>query len=97
MAVQERNGSYRILFRYEGKQLAFAVGRVCVAEAKAKSSQVDYLLMRLKQGLIVLPAGVDVVDFVRHDGSPPPPVPAPSLTTPKSPEPTLGFLRDRYL
>ena len=41
MAVQERNGSYRILFRHEGKQSVFTVGRVTESEAKAKSAQVD--------------------------------------------------------
>ncbi len=38
---------------------------------RAKASQVDYLLMRLKQGLIAVPPGVRVVDFIRHDGDPP--------------------------
>ena len=97
MAVQERNGSYRILFRHEGKQAGFSVGRVAEAEAKAKSAQVDYLLMRLKQGLIALPPDVDIVDFVRHDGNPPPPSTEPATAAPKPPEPTLGDLRDRYL
>ena len=50
-ALQERNGSYRVIFNYRGKQRAFTLGRVSEAEAKAKAAQVDYLLMRLKQGL----------------------------------------------
>jgi integrase len=97
MAVQERNGSHRILFRHEGKQSVFTVGKVAEAEAKAKSAQVDYLLMRLKQGLIALPPGVDIVDFVRYDGNPPPPPPESASAAPKPSEPTLGDLRDRYL
>lgn len=51
MAVQQRNGRYRILYRHGGEQQVFTVGRV--TEAKAKSAQVNYLLMRLKQGLIL--------------------------------------------
>jgi hypothetical protein len=68
-ALQERNGSYRIIFNYRGKQRAFTLGRVAEAEAKAKAAQVDYLLMRLRQGLIEMPPGIDVVAFFRHDGA----------------------------
>ena len=47
------------------------IGKVSEEEARAKSAQVDYLLMRLKQRLIELPPGVDIVDFIRLDGKPP--------------------------
>ena len=47
-ALQERNGSYRVIFSYRGKQRTFTLGRVTEAEAKAKAAQVDYLLMRLR-------------------------------------------------
>jgi integrase len=51
--------------------------------------------MRLKQGLIEMPPGVDVVEFFKHDGAPPAvPAPGPSALRP---EPTLADLRDRYL
>lgn len=63
-AVQERNGSYRVVFLHEGKQHVLILGRV--SEPEAKASQVDYLLMRLKQGLVTLPPGVDIVAFVRQ-------------------------------
>jgi hypothetical protein len=36
-AIQERNGSYRVLFRHHGKQHTFTLGRVSEAEAKAKA------------------------------------------------------------
>jgi integrase len=90
-ALQERNGSYRVMFRHHGKQHTFTLGRVSEAEAKAKADQVDYLLMRLSQGLLVLPAGVDIVSFVRYDGS----IPVNASVTHDAP--TLGSLRDRYL
>jgi hypothetical protein len=96
-AVQERINSYRLVFRHEGKQHVLMLGRVAEAEAKAKSAQVDSLLMRLKQGLISLPAGAGIVDFVRHDGNPPPRAPEAGPGAPKLTEPTLGDLRDRYL
>jgi hypothetical protein len=67
-ALQNRNGSYRVFFEYQRKQRVFTIGRVTEAEAKSKADQVDYLLMRLGQGLIELPPGVDIVEFVRQDG-----------------------------
>src|SRR3954469_18271353 len=90
-AIQERNGSYRVLFRHHGKQHTFTLGRVSEAEAKAKADQVDYLLMRLSQGFLTLPADADIVTFVRRDGS----IPVAALATRDAP--TLGSLRDRYL
>jgi hypothetical protein len=93
-ALQKRNGSYRVIFSYRGNQRAFTLGKVAEAEARAKAAQVDYLLMRLKQGLIEMSPGVDVVAFFQHGGAPPA-VPAPGPSTPR-PEPTLANLRDRY-
>ena len=90
-ALQERNGSYRVQFNSRGKQLGFTIGKVSEAEAKAEKVQVDYLLMRLKQGLIGMPPGCDTVAFFRHDGAPPSSSPAPSSS------PKLADLRDRYL
>jgi integrase len=92
-AVQERNGSFRVIFNYKRKQRAFTLGMVTESEARAKAAQVDYLLMRLKQGLIEIPAGGDVVAFFRHDGT----IPAAPAAGPPRSEPTLGDLRDRYL
>ena len=65
--LQERSGSYRILFRYHSKQHVFTLGKVSQEEAETKCAQVDYLLLRLKQRLIELPPGVDIVDFIRFD------------------------------
>jgi integrase len=92
-ALQLRSDRYRVIFRYHGKQHTLNLGRVSETEAAAKSAQVDYLLMRLKQGLIEVPAGIDIVDFVEHDGKmplTPAPGPAPQVLS-------LADLRDRYL
>ncbi len=91
-AIHERNGNFRVMFRYRGKQRNFTLGRVSEAEAKAKADQVEYLLMRLDQGLIALPPGADIVTFVRHDGT----IPA-SGGEARQDTPTLASLRDRYL
>lgn len=95
-ALQERNGSYRILFNYRGRQRAFTIGRVVEAEAWAKVALVDYLLMRLKQGLVEVPPGRDIVEFLKHDGASPAGSSGPDAAF-DSAGPTLADLRDRYL
>ena len=61
-AIRCRNGSYRVLFRHAGKQHAFTLGEVSQEKAETKAAQVDYLLLRLKQRLAVLPPGVEIVE-----------------------------------
>lgn len=92
-SIQERTGTFRVIFRFHGKQHFVSIGQVSKEEAEAKAAHVDYLLMRLKQGLIELPPGVGIVEFVQHDGKPPAaatPVSASRKTL------TLGVLRDRF-
>src|SRR5262249_16456484 len=91
--LQQRNRRYRVIFRYHGKQRTLNLGKVSEGEAESKSAQVDYLLMRLKQGLIELPPGIDIVHFIKHDGN----VPAAAERTPARKSATLASLRDRYL
>jgi integrase len=94
-SLQERNGSYRILFCHHGKLHSFTIGKVSPDEAANKARQVEYLLMRLKQRLLTLPEGTGIVTFVEHDGKPPDVGP----TLPEAPRQavTLGTLRERYL
>lgn len=92
--LQERGGSYRVFFRFHGKQRTIPLGKVSKEEAEAKSAQVDYLLLRLSQRLIELPAGVDIVDYLRFDGKPAPAVGIGNAPVTK--ETTLAQLRDRF-
>jgi integrase len=92
-SLQERKGSFRVIFRYHGKQHFVTIGSVSRDEAESKAAQVDYLLMRLKQGLIDIPHGVSVVDFVLHDGKPP----AGQHLLPTEKVLSLVAFRDRYL
>jgi integrase len=89
--LQFRNGSYRIIFRYQGKQHAFTLGEVSPDEADAKAAHVDYLLMRLKQKLTTLPAGMSIIDYLQFDGQEPVAV---ELVSEKI---SLKTLRERYL
>ncbi len=93
-ALQERNGSYRILFRHHGKQFTFTLGKVSPDEAEAKAKQVDYLLLRIKQRLINVPPNADIVGFLAHDGH----IPQAADGEPVQRNPvTLGGMADRYL
>jgi hypothetical protein len=67
-ALQQRNSSYCVQFNFRGKQRGFTLGRISEAEARVKAAQIDYLLMRLKQGLIDIPTATDIVEFFQHDG-----------------------------
>jgi len=78
-------------FVFQGKRHCFSLGPVAPDEANHKVNQVDYLLMRLRQGLLKLPPGVDIVTFLQFDGKPAEETPPPRGAV------TLGQLRDRYL
>jgi integrase len=91
--LQKKGNGWYCQFLHHGKRHTITIGRVSRAEAHAKSDQVEYLLMRLKQGLIELPPGVDIREFVQRDGKPGPKPGAPAQSAPL----TLGEFRDRYL
>src|SRR3712207_2154587 len=91
-SLQRKGEGWYCQFTYRRKRHTFAVGRVAEDEAQAVAAQVDYLLMRVRQGLLAVPAGVDIVAFVRHDGQPPQPEAAPP-----SAELSLAGLRDAYV
>lgn len=96
-SLQERNGSYRVTFYWNGRRETFTLGEVSADEAESKSRQIDYLLMRLSQRLVALPPGTGIVDFVKYDGKP---VPTPAATNggdSSSAKLSLARLRDRYL
>lgn len=94
--LQERGGSFRIIFRFEGKQRSVTLGRVGRGEAEAKVGAVDLLLLRIRQRLIELPAGVSIEEFVLTDGKARPPVPA--LPGEPAAEPVrLSAFKERYL
>jgi hypothetical protein len=94
-SLQKKGDSYYCQFMYHGRRHTFTVGAVEESEAENKARQVDYLLMRLKQRLIVLPDGTDIVTFVQHDGQPPDT--GPTLAAAPRQAVTLGHLKERYL
>jgi integrase len=89
--LQNRNGSWRVLFRYLGKQYSYWIGEVPQEEADVVAGRVDYWLMRLTQNLVHLPAGCDILSFLQHDGNPPQYVASSNKNL------DLATLRDVYL
>lgn len=70
-SLQFRNRSYRLLFQYNGRQATYTIGCVSLAEAHQWKFRAENLLMRVRQGMMEVPRGVSIVDFIRHDGRPP--------------------------
>jgi hypothetical protein len=70
-SLQLRNGSWRVIFRYRGLQHFVTISEVDEAEAQGVKARYQYLLRLLKQRLLTLPAGMDIVTFLGHDGKPP--------------------------
>lgn len=89
-SLQKKADGWYCQFYYHGKRHTFSVGKVSEDEAQAKADQSGYLLMRLKQNLLHLPPGMDIVTFLEFDGKPP-------HATSEAEVLTLGGLRDRYL
>src|SRR4051812_5149161 len=91
-SIQKKGDAYYCQFCHRGKRYTFTVGKVPEAEAEAKAAQVDYLLLRIRQGFLEIPPGVDVATFVARDGR----VEPAADPTPAGPV-TFGRLREQYL
>lgn len=90
-SIHHKGEAWHCQFLYHGKRHTFSLGKVAQDEAETKANQVDYLLMRLKQRLLHLPPGTDIVTFVQFDGKMPEEEPADGGAL------TLKQLRDKYL
>ena len=92
-SLQHRSGSWRVIFRYHGLQHFVTIGEVDETEAQGVKARYEYLLRLLKQRLLTLPPGMDIVTFLRRDGKHFRPLSSES----DGPEITLAQLRDGYL
>jgi len=63
-----RDKSYQLTFCYQSKRYTFTPGEVSQREADNWSAAVDQPLMRMNQGLLRLPDGADLVQFVKSGG-----------------------------
>jgi hypothetical protein len=88
-SLQNRNGTWRILFRYKGKLHTFTLDESDTVQAAGVKAEVEELLRLLKRNLIDVPGGCSIEDFLRHRGKPP--EHQPLVSRPK--ETTFGELR----
>lgn len=92
-SLMQQGDRFYCQFLYHGKRHCFSLGDVGRNEAELVAAGVDKTLLRLKQGLLHLPPGNDIVTFVRHDGKPPEKHEEVTVRDVL----TLGKLRDEYL
>ena len=90
-SLQKKADSWHLQFLYKSKRRTWVLGKVTDDEALAIKGKVEERLMSLRQGFIVLPAGMDIVDFLAGDGKPA------AEHLPLSNEATFAELRDSYL
>ena len=70
-SLMQQGDRFYCQFVYRGKRHCFPLGQVEKSEADSKVNQADYLLMRLRQGLLKIPSGMDIVTFLEFDGKAP--------------------------
>ncbi len=92
-AWQERNGSYRVIFRYSGKQHTIPIGKVSQDEAEAFVGKVEHLLLRVKQRWVQIPPSLTITEFILADGQ----VKAPEQVTAPKELATFGQFKSKYL
>jgi len=79
------------LFRFDGQQHAYPVGKVSDADADLMLTQVEHVVGRLKAGLIQLPPSCDIITFIQHNGTPP------VIAGPTSPVKQFAEIKSEYL
>lgn len=70
-SLQNKGESWYCQFMYQRQRHTLTLGKVDENEAKTTAARIDYILMRIRQRLLEVPAGMDIVTFIEHDGKPP--------------------------
>lgn len=70
-SIENRKGSWRVVFRYKGEKHSFTVGEVDAADAALYKASTEELLRLLKRNLIKIPSGCLIEDFMFYRGKPP--------------------------
>ena len=92
-ALQCRNGSWRVIFRYKKEQCTFTIGEVDTADAAVYKASTEELLRLLKRNLLTVPAGCPIERFMFYRGKPPEHA---ATEAAAHKELTLADLRDAY-
>lgn len=91
---QKKGNAWYCQFYWADRRLTFSLGRVTPAQAEARATRAGEIIDLLSRGVLQLPDGVGVVDYVRFDGRPPARESVPKPVTKRL---TLGDLRDQFL
>jgi integrase len=70
-SIENRNGSWRVIFRYQGKKRYFTIGEVSHSDAVIYSASTEELQRLLARNLVSVPMGCSIEDFMYHKGNPP--------------------------
>lgn len=87
-SIENRNGSWRVVFRYQGEKRYFTIGDVSASDAATFRASTEELLRLLTRNLVSVPIGCSIEEFMFHRGKPP---------KPTRNEVTLTELREAYL
>lgn len=88
--LEERNGRYRVAFRYGGKSFKHNLGAVAPKEAESCLARIEENLRLVERGRLEIPDGADLALFLVSDGKVAYRYVAPARVT-------LGQLRDQFL
>jgi hypothetical protein len=91
--LQGRNGSYRVILRFGGRQHTVPVGKASLAEAEALLGKVEHLLLRIKQRWVQPPPGITITEFILADGQ----VKAPEQAAGPAEPVTFRRFKEKYL
>lgn len=69
-SLQKKGDSWYCQFMYQRQRHTYTIGKVDETEAQATSARIGYLLMRVRQQLMTVPVGIDILTFLKHDGNP---------------------------
>jgi integrase len=92
--LESREGSWRVVFRHQGRRHSFTVGEVDRGDADALRASTEELLRLLRRNVVQVPAGCTIEEFMLHRGKPPErPAAAPHSA---GQDLTLAGLREAY-
>lgn len=67
-SLEKRSNLYRVVFMFGGRRYSYSLGTGNRLEAEALRGGVEKTLMRIEQNLLKVPAGADIVSFIKNDG-----------------------------
>jgi integrase len=67
-SLEKRSNFFRVVFMYQGRRYSYSLGTGNRLDAEALRGGIEKTLMRIEQNLLKVPAGLDIVTFVKNDG-----------------------------